>query len=89
MQVCRFARLIEVNAGEYNVIRFLSEPDPANHPGGIQSVETISPRASIIFVAGDLAYKLKRALWHSTMSSKGNFSGTRVRWIQALMKCER
>ena len=45
------------------VIRFLSEP--ASYPGEVRSVETIATHASVIFLAGDRAYKLKRAVKYS------------------------
>jgi hypothetical protein len=46
-----------------DVIRFLSEP--ASYPGAVRSVETIATHASIIFLAGEFAYKLKRAVRYS------------------------
>lgn len=46
-----------------DVIRFLSEP--AHYPGEIPSVETIVTHASMVFLAGEFAYKLKRAVRYS------------------------
>ena len=46
-----------------DVIRFLSEP--ASYQGSVDFVETIETHASIVFLAGDCAYKLKRAVRYS------------------------
>lgn len=46
-----------------DVIRFLSKP--AHYPGEVASVETIATHASMIFLAGEFAYKLKRAVRYS------------------------
>lgn len=46
-----------------DVVAFLS--DPANYPAKVTSVETIATHASIVFLAGDFAYKLKRAVRYS------------------------
>jgi aminoglycoside phosphotransferase family enzyme/predicted kinase len=46
-----------------DVVRFLS--DPASYPGDVASVETIATHASMIFLAGELAYKLKRTVRYS------------------------
>jgi aminoglycoside phosphotransferase family enzyme/predicted kinase len=45
------------------IIGFLS--DPASYPGEVESVETIATHASIVFLAGDRAFKLKRAVKYS------------------------
>ncbi|MEZ5829641.1 MAG: AAA family ATPase [Dongiaceae bacterium] len=45
------------------VVRFLSQP--RNHPGDAGTVQTITTHASIIFLAGDRALKLKRAVKYS------------------------
>jgi hypothetical protein len=49
--------------GQAEIIRFLSEP--ASYGGKPPSVETIATHASIIFLAGDRVYKLKRAVKYS------------------------
>ena len=54
---------IGADAQQDEVIRFLS--DPASYPGGTSSVDTIATHASIIFLAGEHAYKLKRAVRYS------------------------
>jgi aminoglycoside phosphotransferase family enzyme/predicted kinase len=41
-------------------IRFLSQP--ASYQGGADAVETIKTHASVVFLAGDRAFKLKRAV---------------------------
>ena len=46
--------------GQREVIAFLR--DPASHPSGIPPVEIIETHASIVFLAGAYAYKLKRAV---------------------------
>jgi hypothetical protein len=46
-----------------DVIRFLSKP--ASYPGRLDLVETIETHGSIFFLAGDRAYKLKRAVRYS------------------------
>jgi uncharacterized protein len=51
------------NRDQSEVIQFLSRP--ASHGGDIASVETISTHASIVFLAGDRAFKLKRAVEYS------------------------
>src|SRR4051812_23074732 len=48
-------------AAQGEVIAFLS--DPATHDGA--PVETITTHASMIFMAGDRVYKLKRAVKYS------------------------
>ncbi|MBK8157465.1 MAG: AAA family ATPase [Rhodospirillaceae bacterium] len=45
------------------VIDFLSRP--GSYPDGVTTVETITTHASVIILAGDLAYKLKRAVKYS------------------------
>jgi len=45
------------------VVRFLSQP--ASYPGNVESVDTIATHASILFLAGDRAFKLKRAVKYS------------------------
>ena len=40
--------------------RFLSQP--ASYSGGVEAVQTIETHASIVFLAGDRAFKLKRAV---------------------------
>jgi aminoglycoside phosphotransferase family enzyme/predicted kinase len=45
------------------IIRFLS--DPASYPGAVEFVKTIATHASIVFLAGDRAFKLKRAVAYS------------------------
>jgi aminoglycoside phosphotransferase family enzyme/predicted kinase len=45
---------------QYEVIAFLS--DPANYGPGLDKVDTITTYISIVFLAGDRAYKLKRAV---------------------------
>src|SRR5690349_17560956 len=45
------------------VIRWLSEP--GSYPGKVVAVETMATHASVIFLAGDRAYKLKRAVRYS------------------------
>lgn len=45
------------------VIRFLSQP--ASYQGGANAVETIKTHASVVFLAGDRAFKLKRAVKYS------------------------
>lgn len=42
------------------IIRFLSQP--ASYPGGVEAVQTIKTHASIVFLARDRAFKLKRAV---------------------------
>jgi len=51
-----------VSAGDEQsaTIRFLSQP--ASYCGGIAAVDTITTHASMIFLAGDQAFKLKRAV---------------------------
>lgn len=51
------------DAGQDDVIRFLS--DPASYPGNPPAVDTITTHASIVFLAGERAYKLKRAVKYS------------------------
>lgn len=46
-----------------DIIQFLSRP--ASYHGDIEAVETISTHASIVFLAGDRAFKLKRAVKYS------------------------
>src|SRR5439155_922260 len=45
---------------QQDVIAFLR--DPSSHPPGAGPVETIETHASIVFLAGNRAYKLKRAV---------------------------
>jgi aminoglycoside phosphotransferase family enzyme/predicted kinase len=45
---------------QHDVIAFLR--DPSSHPPGAGPVETIETHASIVFLAGNRAYKLKRAV---------------------------
>lgn len=45
------------------VIDFLSRP--TSYPDSVKTVETITTHASVIFLAGERAYKLKRALKYS------------------------
>src|SRR5687768_7215081 len=42
------------------IVRFLSRPE--NHRRDIDAVETIATHASMVFLAGDCAFKLKRAV---------------------------
>src|SRR6266581_3121998 len=42
------------------VIEFLS--NPASYGGGVERVEIIETHASLVFIAGERAYKLKRAV---------------------------
>lgn len=49
--------------GQAEIIAFLS--DPAAYPGPVPAVETIVTHASMVFLAGDRAYKLKRAVRYS------------------------
>ncbi len=46
--------------GQDATIAFLSRPD--SYAGGVTAVETIITHASMVFLAGDRAYKLKRAV---------------------------
>ena len=46
--------------GQHDVIAFLR--DPASHPSGAGPVEIIETHASMVFLAGTRAYKLKRAV---------------------------
>jgi uncharacterized protein len=46
--------------GQDATIAFLSRPE--SYAGGVAAVETIATHASMVFLAGDCAYKLKRAV---------------------------
>ena len=45
---------------QQDAIAFLK--DPASHGEGVDRVETIETHVSLVFLAGDRAYKLKRAV---------------------------
>ena len=59
----RRLRSKQQDGSQEGVIEFLS--DPASYPGRVSSVDTITTHASIVFLAGELAYKLKRAVRYS------------------------
>jgi hypothetical protein len=48
---------------QQDAVRFLS--DPASYGPGVEQVETIATHISAVFLAGDRAYKLKRAVKYS------------------------
>ena len=50
-------------AAQREVVAFLS--DPASYDGAVSEVETIATHASIVFLAGDRVFKLKRAVKYS------------------------
>lgn len=49
--------------GQSDIIRFLSQPE--SYPRDVDAVQTIATHASVIFLAGDRAFKLKRAVKYS------------------------
>lgn len=49
--------------GQADIVAFLA--DPRSHGRAVGRVETITTHASVIFLAGDRAYKLKRAVKYS------------------------
>jgi hypothetical protein len=51
------------DGAQEGIIKFLS--DPASYPGKVHSVDTIATHASLVFLAGEFAYKLKRAVRYS------------------------
>ena len=53
---------MSTNQDQSEIIRFLSRPE--TYPGAA-SVDTITTHASMIFLAGERAYKLKRAVKYS------------------------
>lgn len=64
------------------VIAFLSRPD--SYPGGVRRVERIETHASVVFLAGERAFKLKRAvrfpyLDYSTKELRRRFCHAEVR----------
>jgi aminoglycoside phosphotransferase family enzyme/predicted kinase len=61
------------NDDQAEIIQFLSRP--ASYCGDIESVETITTHASIVFLAGDRAVKLKRAVKYTYL----DYSTTELR----------
>ena len=55
-----FRRLVPMEDAQREVIAFLR--DPASYPGDVGPVEVIETHASLVFLAGSYAYKLKRAV---------------------------
>jgi len=45
---------------QQDIIAFLS--DPSSHGKGVEQVEIIETHISLVFIEGDRAYKLKRAV---------------------------